>query len=84
MINHQTYHKLHPNTEAFNFETASKLPFDPRPEYLFRSAADSADVFLLMAPDTRGFYFTEKKWSKHPNGHVRSSCSWMENSSSTC
>ena len=63
MIDYQTYFKLHPNAEAFSFETAEKYPFDSRPGSLTSHTKGDADLFCLMAPDTHGFYFIEKKWS---------------------
>lgn len=66
MIDNQTYLKLHPNTAAFKLHGAEALPFDPRPLYLDLHTNGSADTYYLMAPDTYGFYFTEKKWSQYP------------------
>lgn len=64
MIDNQTYLKLHPHAAAFDTHEKERLPFDRRPSYLRSNRDGSADIYCLMAPDTYGFYFTEKKWSK--------------------
>ena len=63
MIDYQTYLKLHPHTEAFRIQEEEKLPFDTRPTYLDLRSDGNVDIYSLMAADTYGFYFTEKKWS---------------------
>lgn len=63
MIDYQTYLKLHPHTAAFRIEEEEKLPFDTRPSYLDLRSDGNVDIYSLMAADTYGFYFTEKKWS---------------------
>ena len=55
---------MHPSSEAFRFDNPDRLPFDPRSPYMSLEAAGSEDLYLLLPPDTHGFYFTEKKWSK--------------------
>ncbi|CAD6593389.1 MAG: hypothetical protein ASARMPREDX12_007125 [Alectoria sarmentosa] len=62
MIDYQTYFKFHPSAAAYDFDRAEKYPFDTRPMYLDSNADCNADLYCLMAPDTYGFYFTEKKW----------------------
>ena len=66
MIDYQTYFKFHPSAAAYDFDRAEKYPFDTRPMYLDSNADCNADLYCLMAPDTYGFYFTEKKWSQYP------------------
>ena len=63
MIDYQTYSKLHPHTEAFLIQEEERLPFDTRPTDLDISSDGNVDIYSLMAADTYGFYFTEKKWS---------------------
>ncbi|KAK3175194.1 hypothetical protein OEA41_002440 [Lepraria neglecta] len=62
MIDHRTFHRIHPDSKAFRFDKPDRLPFDPRPPYVSLEAAGSQDLYLLLPPDTHGFYFTEKKW----------------------
>ena len=63
MIDHRTYHRIHPGSEAFRFDKPDRLPFDPRPSREFLETTGNQDLYLLLPPDTYGFYFTEKKWS---------------------
>ena len=63
MIDYQTYLKLHPRSEAFQIQEEERLPFDTRPTYLDLRLDGNVDIYSLMAADTYGFYFTEKKWS---------------------
>ena len=63
MIDYQTYLKLHPHATAFCINEAPKLPFDRHPPRLDLRSNGNADIYSLMAADTYGFYFTEKKWS---------------------
>ena len=63
MIDHRTFHRMHPGSEAFRFDKPDRLPFDPRPSRGSLEPTDSQDLHLLLPPDTYGFYFTEKKWS---------------------
>ena len=64
MIDYQTYSKMHPSAEVFDFEIAEKLSFDARPSYLDLDTNGNADLYCLMAPGTYGFCLTENKWSK--------------------
>ena len=63
MIDHRTYHRIHPDSEAFRFDKPARLPFDPRPSRESLRTTGSQDLHFLLPPDTYGFCFTEKKWS---------------------
>ena len=63
MIDHRTFHRMHPDSKAFRFDNPDRLPFDPRPSRVSLETTGSQDLHLLLPPDTYGFYFTEKKWS---------------------
>ena len=63
MIDHKTFHRIHPGSEAFSFDQTARLPLDPRPLTKPLDSTGSQDLYLLLPPDTYGFYFTEKKWS---------------------
>ncbi|KAK0517014.1 hypothetical protein JMJ35_000169 [Cladonia borealis] len=62
MIDHKTFHRIHPGSEAFRFDKPDRLPLDPRPLNASLETTDNQDLHLLLPPDTYGFYFTEKKW----------------------
>lgn len=82
MIDYQTYLKLHPHAAAFRIDEAEILPFDGRPPSLDLKSNGSADIHSLMAADTYGFYFTEKKWSQYLQSFNRSMLTlWFESTS---
>jgi hypothetical protein len=64
MIDHKVYKKMHQYADAFTFDVAeANYLYDRRPSFVTNSYPRSNDVFLLLPPDTYGFYLTEKKWS---------------------
>jgi hypothetical protein len=65
MIDHQIYRKMHQRADGFTFESPStQYQYDRRPDTISKTASAPQDVFLLLPPDTYGFYLTEKKWSE--------------------
>ena len=65
MIDYKMFQRFHPGSEAFHFDKPppDEIPFDPRPTNVSFEAIGTQDLYLLLPPDTYGFYFTEKKWS---------------------
>ena len=64
MIDYRIYKRMHPTSEVFLFDNSSTLLFDPRPLRVSQNTMGDEDLFILLPPNTYGFYFTEKKWRK--------------------
>lgn len=62
MLDYQVYSRFHAGSEAFDFSTSRKAPYDRWPVSFPISTKMSDANLILLPPGIHGFFLKEKKW----------------------
>lgn len=75
MVDYKTYREMHPNAEAFCFETIQRVSFDTWSEVIQHDANLSDNEYAILPSQIHGFAFKKKKWCRcKPHTILPSGC----------